>query len=294
MILTAQLFALLTSLTFSTSDTVTRYGIRTSTPITAILTWAFVTILLYGPAGALSFGEYANPRGLFFLVCAGVSSPGLAGIFFYQSMQQIGLSRTSCFTASSPLVMVLLAVLILGERPRPLIYVGTLLIVVGMMVLALERRQSAGGDADQPFWRHYGLAALATLMFGASALLRKTGITLVPSMSVALSATAVGMFLATLLANPLISADNRIRWTRQSVGYFAASGVLNTVAHFCLFAALSRAPVSLVVPLAYVTPLFAMGYSWLLFREMERLNFRLVIGGVLIIAGAVIVTISRA
>lgn len=163
-----------------------------------------------------------------------------------------------------------------------------------MMVLALEKRQSLDGRGEQPFWKHYGLAALATLMFGASALLRKAGITLVPNMSLALSATAVGMFLAIIFTNIFISANNRIRFTHQSIGYFIASGILNTVAHLSLFAALSLAPISLVVPLAYVTPLFAMGYSWLLFREMERLNFRLVAGGVLIIAGAIFVTISRA
>ncbi len=189
--------------------------------------------------------------------------------------------------------MVLLAVLILGERPQILTYIGTFLVVIGMMVLALEKRQSPGGREDQSFWKHYGLAALATLMFGASALLRKAGIILVPNMSLALSSTAVGIFLAVILTNSFISTNNRIRFTRQSTGYFIASGILNTVAHLSLFAALSLAPISLVVPLAYVTPLFAMGFSWLLFREMEHLNFRLVAGGILIIAGAIFVTISR-
>ena len=128
------------------------------------------------------------------------------------------------------------------------------------------------------------------LMFAVAAALRKMGVSRVPSLSVALCAASIGVLGATLFLQRFLPEGNRIRFTRQSVGWFAASGAINSLAHFSFFSALQRAPLSSVVSLAYISPLFALGYSWLLFREVERLNIRVLAGALLICAGAIVVT----
>jgi len=294
-LLAAQIFALLTAFGLTTCDAVARYGLRSSTPVTAIVTLAGVTILLYAPAAAGAFiAQEVNPLGFLILVCAGAAAPGLGGTFFYMSVQRIGMARTASFAGSSPLVALLIAVTLMGEKPGPWTYLGTGLIVGGVIVLSNEHRLAAlPGRGNQPFWRVFILAASATLLFAVAAALRKVGVIRVPSLSVALCAASIGVLGATLFLHRFLPEGNRIRFTRQSVGWFAASGAINSLAHLSFFSALQRAPLSSVVSLAYVSPLFALGYSWLLFREVERLNIRVLAGALLICAGAVVVTQAR-
>ncbi len=296
-LLAAQIFALLTAFGLTTCDAVARYGLRSSTPVTAIVTLAGVTILLYAPAAAGAFiAREVNPWGFLILVCAGAAAPGLGGVFFYMSFQRVGMARTASFAGASPLVALLIAVTLMGERPDPWTYVGTGLIVGGVMVLSSEHRLAAlpeKGGGNQPFWRAYTPAAAAMLLFAVAAALRKMGVVRVPSLSVALCAASIGVLGATLFLQRFLPEGSRIRFTRQSVGWFAASGAINSLAHFSFFSALQRAPLSSVVSLVYVSPLFALGYSWLLFRKVERLNIRILAGALLICAGAVVVTQTR-
>ena len=50
----AQLLAILTAFGFASSTAAVRYGMRTSSPLTAILTLALTSIALFGPAAFLA------------------------------------------------------------------------------------------------------------------------------------------------------------------------------------------------------------------------------------------------
>ncbi|MFQ5692450.1 MAG: EamA family transporter, partial [Nitrospinota bacterium] len=142
--------------------------------------------------------------------------------------------------------------------------------------------------------RHYFVfAVLATLLFGIAAALRKVGITLIPSLSVGLCASAIGSLVIIAFWYPFLPSEDRLRFNRRSARFFLTAGVVNSLAHLAYFAALQRGPLSTVAPLVYTTPFFALAYSRLLFREVERLNRRLLAGALLICAGAALVTISR-
>ena len=195
---------------------------------------------------------------------------------------------------SSPLFAVIIAVLVLGENARPLIYAGTLLIMAGITLLSHERKSASdAGNKRRPFWSGFLYASGAAFMFGVAGVLRKAGITLIPSVSVALCAAAIGALAAILLWNPFLPPEDRIRYGRKNIGYFLISATINSLAHFAYFNALKRAPISAVVPLAYTTPLFALVFSWLFFRKMEQLNARVIAGAVLVCGGAALVTLSR-
>lgn len=295
LLLTAQGLAILTALAFASADAAARSGMRTSTPITVILMLAVVALLVFGPVAlaTVRVGEL-DARGLLVLFAAGVLAPGLAGTFFYMSVLRIGLSRTSSIAAASPLVTVLIAVAAVGERPGPLVYMGTLLIVAGVWVLSHERRSSASGQAGGKIvWRDFNFATLTTLLFGVSAALRKVGVSLVPALSAGLCASALGTLVVIALWHPFLPPGERIRLGRQNLGAFVASGAFNSLAYLAFFAALQRGPVSVVAPLAYMTPLFVLVYAWVLFQELERVNARVIIASLLICAGAALVTLSR-
>ena len=99
----ANLLALLTGLAFAAGDTAVHFALRTSTPVTGILTLSVVTLLIYGPVALATFPvlEIGWPAFLVFLA-AGVASPGLAGTLLYMSFRRIGLSRSVTIISCAP------------------------------------------------------------------------------------------------------------------------------------------------------------------------------------------------
>ena len=117
--------------------------------------------------------------------------------------------------------------------------------------------------------------------------------TLIPSLSVGLCLSAVGTLVVTGFWNFLLPLGDRVRFTRQSTLPFLLSGIFTSLGHLAFFSALQRASLSAVAPLVFTVPIFALGFSWLLFREVERLHARLLAGVVLICGGAALVTMAR-
>ena len=133
------------------------------------------------------------------------------------------MARTASGAGSSPLVVLLIAVALMGERPEPWTYLGSGLIVGGVMVLSTEHRLAELPErGNQPFGRAFILAAAATLLFAVAAALRKVGVIRVPSLSVALCAASIGVLGATLFLHRFLPEGNRIRFTRQRAGWFTA------------------------------------------------------------------------
>ena len=172
---------------------------------------------------------------------------------------------------------------------------GTLLIVTGIVLLSQGRRATSQDDkGGLSFWRGFSFAAIAALMFGVAGILRKVGISVVPFLSVALCSAAIGALITIVLWLPFLSEEDRIHYGRENIGFFIAGSTINMLSHVTFFTALRMAPIYAVVPLAYTTPLWALGYSWVLFKDVEQANARLAAGAVLIVSGAAVVTVSLA
>lgn len=291
----AQFLAVLTAFGFASGDTSARFALRTSTPITATLTVSCITLAMFGPF-ALTPASLSglSLSGAIIFLAAGASAPGLARTFLYMSFNRIGMSRSTAFISISPLVTVLLAIVALGERPTPLVYLGTLLIVGGVLILTVEQKSATKQEGRRKtVWHFFVYALMAMLTLGIASFLRKVGVTLIPSLSVGLCLSAVGTLVVTVFWNFLLPLGNRVRFTRQSTLPFLLSGIFTSLGHLAFFSALQRASLSAVAPLVFTVPIFALGFSWLLFREVERLNARLLAGVVLICGGAALVTIAR-
>ena len=149
-LLTAQIFAVLSALAFSTGSLTSRYGLRTSTPLASTLILGLVTLAIYGPI-ALRHVSLIGVRGE---RPADISRPraphrrGWPGLCFNMSIQRVGLARSVTIINVAPLVTVVLAVAALGERPSPGVYLGTFLLVVGVMLLTQEQRAASKSDSS--------------------------------------------------------------------------------------------------------------------------------------------------
>ncbi len=287
----AQSFAILAALAWAIGDSSARVALRTSTPVTGTLTLGLVSLAVWGPVawGAFDRGEI-QVQGLLIFVVSGVTL-GLARNLLNMSFGRIGLARSTTIESSSPLIAVLVAAVFLGEAPSSLIYLGTLSIMGGIIFLAQERRSTARAWGAV---RHdFLFAALSALAFGITAVLRKAGVSLVPSLSLGLSTAALGTLGLIAVCYPLLPRTERVQFSRKNFGCFLISAFFSTLSHFAFFAALQRGPLFTVAPLVYTSPLFVLVFSWLWFRQAEGLSFRLAVGVVLICAGAALVAMSQ-
>ena len=293
--LIAEVFALLAALAFSMGGLMSRYGLRTSTPLTNTLILGVVTLGIYGPiAWATMPASGYKLAGLLIFFAGGVASPGMARTMQGMSIRRIGLARSVTISNSAPLVTIVIAVAALGERPTAWVYLGTFLLVGGVILLTREPQVGAPSTSRQrSVWYYFIYALLSSLMLGIATSLRKVGIGIVPSLSAGLAATALGTLVTLFLWYPFFPPEDRFQFSREGFTYFFVSSLFTSTAHLAFFAALQRAPLATVAPLASVVPLFTLFLSWLLLRQVERLNPRLTVGVVLICAGAALITVFR-
>lgn len=291
----ANLLALITGLAFAAGDTAVHFGLRTSTPITGVLALAVVTLLIYGPIALATFPvtEIGWGNFLIFLV-AGIASPGLAGTFLYMSFRIIGLSRSVTVISCAPLLTVFFAIVFFNEKPTYLVFIGTLFVILGVMLLGRERTiNKKENSSSKSGWYSFIYAVLTILMFSLTAVFRKIGVSKVPSLSVGVAIAALGALLVVLIWNIFLPQKDRIRIGVYDTKFFLLSGLLSSSGHLAFFAALQMGPLSTVTPLVYSAPLFALVFSWIFFRKSERINKILVSGAALICIGAALVTLSR-
>ena len=293
-LLAAPILSILSAMLFTGGNLFLGYGLRTSTPVIATLMLAFVTLLIFGPVTVLVVRqEGISQVAVLTFVVGGVASPGLSRTLLSMSIERIGLSRSVIIANAAPLVAIIFGVALLGERPTFLVYLGTISIIVGVSFLAQEQETPGAIKPDaRSAWPNYTLAFLAMVTLGLAASFRKVGISMFPSPSAGLTFGTVGSLLVLAPWYPFMPEKDRVKKGRGGLGFFLGSSVFTCSAQLCFFAALQRGSLSVVMPLISTIPLFTLLVSWIFLRKVERLNFRIVLGGLLVSCGAALVAIA--
>ena len=263
---------------------------RTSTPYTGAVVLSFVVGACFTAAMPWVLpGLEGNAAGFFWFLLVGVSQIGLGMFLFYLSMRRVGVARAAVISASAPVFSVALAVLFLKERPTVFVYIGTLTVVLGVMA-------SAGRKTGPEESRRLGPADLAfplltALLFGVSPLFRKVGLGHIPSIPLAAALAGTGGFVTLLLLGPVFPRPERFVFERRSAWLFLAGGLVMAGAQATFFLALRSGPVSVVVPLIFVKPVFVAAIVFLTGRFLtgrakEKIGAGVFAGAVLMAAGA--------
>ena len=130
-------FGLLTSICFAIASLLAQRGYHVaSAPWGAWITIAANALFLV--AGHFLFeGEsrlFARDNLIF--VAIGLFVPGVTRVLSFRGIRTMGSSITSTIVNTTPMFSTVLAVLILAERPRPLVLVGVLLTVFGLITVS--------------------------------------------------------------------------------------------------------------------------------------------------------------
>ena len=211
----------------------------------------------------------------------------------YTGVSIIGASRTALFISSQVPFAAFFAVVFTGETLRPLVALGTVGVVAGLLM--------ASGDSLTQGWRterRYLIGCLAALSAGAatgaSTVLAKQAVSVY---DFPLAITSLSMLIAMVIVLPAVSiiaarsrAVRTFDW--KSMGFIGISGLSTTVSIVAQLFAVQRADVVIVAPIMATFPLWTLLLSHIFISRLEQITLRLIIGAVVTVAGVVAVALG--
>jgi DME family drug/metabolite transporter len=281
-----EVVAILSAMGWAGDSVLVRLGLRRSNIFAAMLvsytisvTCIWTYILMTTPLDFLR-----SPAMLYFLI-SGCLQPLFARALYYEALIRLGVSRAGPLRGAEPLFATAIAVAVLHEQPTVPVYVGTLLIVGS--IWAISSRQS--GESN---WRLLDifLPLGAALVSAISQSLRKQGLNILPDPFVAaatVTSVTLTLFMIFLFAT---KRTGQLRMGRESFLFFFIAALVALWAQISNFIALSRADVSVIIPLLNTTPLFTVLFSLLFLRGMETITPRIILGASLMVAGVITIT----
>lgn len=205
---------------------------------------------------------------------------GLLGFTIYQLALVVGETRvpagaSSLIIATAPAITAVLAFVLLDERMPPGAWVGSLLALAGVVLIALG---ASGRLAFNPYALFVLLSAVSTSFF---TILQRRMFERYRPVEVVAFATWAGtvpmlLFLPGFFGNVAAAGAAPLAATIY-IGMFPSA-----VAYSLFAFGLSRAPVTVVTTYLYLVPVSSLFFSWLVLGEIPSL---LTIGG-----GAVAIT----
>jgi len=293
----AILFALITNLTYALDAYFVRRGLMKSpAPLPAAFITLTVNILffivlaiLFEPLSQLTWNL------VYLFVIAGILAPGAARLLSYRGLETLGMSISIPIINAESLLSVILATVFLNEPITPMIGVGVLSIIAGLVLLGLESGRGKETTVGKRIRYRYLLYPLmASVFYGLSVFVRKLGLNVLgsPILGAAFtSGTSWLILTVSLVAGGHVNQLSKV--TRQSFIYFLLGGGATCVAWYSLFNALHIGRVSIVTPIATSYSLVTLFFSYVLLRKVERINRRIVAATVLVVGGIILLSLAK-
>lgn len=105
---------------------------------------------------------------------------------------------------------------------------------------------------------------------------------------------AIAFCFGTIMFGPVLAYDGprAYRRSKRSLGWFALSGVGSGAAIVALSFALEKGDVTVVAPIVSISPLITLVLVRIFLEHMERISRTLVLGALMVLAGAVMVVVG--
>ena len=291
-------YALAAALFWGTSPVLVKRGLRHSNVSAAVLQQQVGSVLILVVILAVPFGEVQvvmpwTSAGVF--VSVGLVGSFLGRTFALKGIDEVGASRAQSIVNSAPLLTAVYAIVLLGETATPVIVIGVVLIVSGLLVIT---RGTVTDDEDPR--RPVSLKAfvnplLAIVFFGFGPILKKVAmLTGGAAMAGALITHVTGLALIMSFGRLL-----RINWregiwlTGDSYFFLLLSGFFQGVGSVFTYLAVAHAPAIIVAPIWNVQPLITFSLARLLLQGDEAVTLKDGLAAVLVVAGVFFLFQSR-
>ncbi len=282
----AEIVAIFSAMGWAGDSVLVRLGLRQSNIFAAMLvsytvsvTCIWTYLLITTPL------DFLHSTAMIYFLVSGCLQPLFARALYYQALTRIGVSRAGPLRGAEPFFAMAIAVTVLHEQPSLPVYVGTVLIVGSVWAIS-------SGQTGKSSWRFVDifLPLSAALVSAISQNLRKQGLRILPDPFVA-AATVTSVTWTLLVIFLMVTRrTGQLRVGRESLLFFLGAALIALFAQIANFIALSRAEVSVIIPLLNTTPLFAVLFSTLFLRSLETISPRIIFGAILMVVGVVTIT----
>ncbi len=279
-------FALATAVMAATFSLIVRRGQAHGNAATGVLIglivntpWLIALTIWFWEPG------WWRPWAFIYFAAAGLTGLSLGRVLMYQSIHTLGVSRAMPLMATNPLFTAMLAYALLGERPGPYIWAGTLLVVAGCAAIAMRRGGESGWSR-----RYLWLPFAAVAGFAVSNVLRKEGLNLLPSPLLGMTITSLAGLIVLLFSGKFMPEGYRpdLR-PGKTWAFYGVCGAINSLAFLSHFAAIRYGDLTVVSPLSSTAPFFSLVLSWIFLRDVERVTRWIVAGTVFVVSGGALI-----
>ena len=211
----------------------------------------------------------------------------------YIAIYMLGASRSSALLGTGVVFATIFAITLAGERPHPVLLLGTAGVVIGLLI-ATQDSIRLGWSRDRVSLVGYLLTLVAAASYGSGNVAAKE---LTEAYGSPLMITAFSLLFGILLLAPLagrqaiesLQASGRdLRFS----GSAAMSGLAATLAVVALYYALQRGDVTLVAPVASITPILTLLLAKVFISRLERITRRVLVGTVLTVGGVIVAVLG--
>lgn len=283
----AVLLAALAGASFGALAVAVRWGLRRGADpevgaLVAAALGAVASAAVAAPSAAVE-GVDAGELWPFFAV--GLIAPGASQIFLTLAVRHVGPSRAAILMGTAPLISILIALTLLDEPFRPLLVVGTGMIVLGGIALARERTRPEHFRV-----RGAALALLCAALFAArDNIVRWAARDQHPPPLVAATTSLLAAAAFILVYLALVRRDRLRTHLPRAMTAFAPAGLALALGYDTLLAAFDRGRVSVVSPLNATGSLWALLLAALLLGRSEVIGRRTVLTALLVVAGGALI-----
>lgn len=278
----ARVLALFTALTFGLAPVIIKHAYeRGGTTGTGLILQLLAAVAVN--AALVPFinprWETLTPAAVVAFVLGGLSGNALGRRWSFVSVQLLGASRSSAIRGISPLFTALVAAIAFHEDVTVQRWAAIGAIVVGAVLVtwvpSAGRRQWLGTGVLYAFG--------AALGYGLRPVFVKAGLN---EAGTAMAASLIGAVAALVwVAVREERAGIHLNPREAAFWLFLASAVLGAAGMASLIFAVAQGDLSFVYPLSSTGPLFAVIFTFLFLRGVERLTWRVVAGSALVVAG---------
>ena len=282
------LFALGTAVAFAASTVLVRVGVRSSSPLTALVVTMGINVMVLWMMSVVRYDVVVDFWAWRWFILAGVFAPALGRLANYVGIQRIGVNLASPISNTNPLVSVVLAVALLGEHLPLGGYAGVLLAVGGAVVLATV----SGTESVRIQRRDLLFPVVGALTYGSVQILRKLGTNLVSQPIIGAAVNLTTSFVLVVLGLTVAGRLHSLTAPRRDLLVFVAAGVVSSLGLASLYTALGLGQVAVVTPILNASPLFVLLFTGLFVHKDELFTPHILIGTVGVVSGVTLLTLS--
>src|ERR1043166_5851803 len=214
-----------------------------------------------------------------------------------------GVNLTAPVVQLQVVVTMVLAVVVLHEPCTALQMIGGVLILLGSLITQRAPARTAAAETKKPdlplftprYVAGYLFASLAAIAYGTTPVMARFALENTGPLTGLLGGLVSYIAATALVSLALLSPQirqNVFAMARDNARWFAVSGVCVAAAQGFFFAAVSIAPVMLVMPLLQLSLAFRMLFSTWLNPRHEIVGPLVLVGVVISISGALMVSIE--